>query len=123
MKQKLINHFTWLVNNIARVNECNSLSDKFKVEELEISFKTFYQSLRDNNLIDFENLTAEEATELRFEKWNDESKLWLIPLYIKPLLPKGLKVTAIDGKVLEVGKDYLVNDVRGRTLPYGVVIK
>ncbi len=123
MKQELINHFTWLANKISICNEYKDWSVEGRVEELEEGFKIFYDSLKNNNLIDFENLTVEEARELRFSKWDEESNLWLIPLYLKPLLPSGLKVTAIDGEVLEVGKDYLDNDIRFGVLAYGIVIK
>lgn len=123
MKQELINHFTWLANRMAQCNEYKDWSKESKVKELEEGFKTFYDSLKNNNLIDFEKLTIDEARELRFEKWSDESGLWLIPLYLKPLLPSGLKVTAIDGEVLEVGKDKLDNDIRFGVLAYGIIIK
>ena len=53
MKQELINHFTWLANRMAQCNEYKDWSKESKVKELEEGFKTFYDSLKNNNLIDF----------------------------------------------------------------------
>lgn len=121
MRQELVNHFTWLANHISQCNEYKGWDAEYKIKELEEGFKIFNNSLK--KYIDFENLTVDEARELRFSKWSDESDLWLIPLYLKPLLPTGLKVTTIDGEVLEVGKDYLDDDIRFGVLAYGIVIK
>lgn len=120
MKSELVNHFTWITNQLSQLNQYD-WSDDMKKKELDKAFKTFNNSFK--KYIDFDNLTVDEARELRFQKFDDESDLWLIPLYLLPILPEGLKVKSISGEELIVGKDKLDNDTRFGALAFGLELK
>lgn len=120
MKSELINHFTWITNQLSQLNQYN-WSEDMKKKELDKAFKTFNNSFK--KYIDFDNLTVDEARELRFQKFDRESDLWLFPLYLLPILPDGLKVKTIGGEELIVGKDELDNDIRFGALAFGLELK
>lgn len=120
MKSELVNHFTWITNQLSQLNQYD-WSDDMKKKELDKAFKTFNNSFKKH--IDFDNLTVDEARELRFQKFDDESDLWLIPLYLLPILPEGLKVKSISGEELIVGKDKLDDDTRFGALAFGLELK
>ena len=82
MKKELINHFTWLVNKLSVLNTYDWSAD-YKQKQLEKAFEVFYKSLwKTENipLIDLSEMTVETARELCFQKWDDDSNLYLIPL-------------------------------------------
>lgn len=118
MKEEIQNCMSWLVNRLSRCNTYN-WDNEFKAEQNKESFNMFYEEIKKH--VDFSNLTADEAKELRFSRWDDD--LWLIPLYLVPILPKGLEVTSIGGEKLIVGKDYIDNDIRCGCVAYGIEIK
>ena len=96
MKKELQTCFVYLANRLSVSFVYDKWTNKVKVAELKLGFKTFYDELAEH--IDFTNLTVEEAKELRFKKWDDEMlNLWLFPLYLVPIIPDGLEITYIDG--------------------------
>ena len=160
MKKGLMNHLSWLANSLS---ECyvyrEDWSPEFIKKEMNEKFDTFYKSLKrdsNKNLIDFENLTVEEASELRFGRWmSDEDidediaglrrdlangklskssaekkiknlenmrNLWLIPLWLYPLIPDGMKLTDIFGEDM-VFDEKLDNDTRFGCVAYSIHIK
>lgn len=121
MKIELINHFTWLTNRLAEVNTYKNWSDKTKIQVIEEAYNNFYQSIK--RYIDFEKITVEEAKSLRFGKWDDESDLYLFPLWIIPLIPEGMEVTSISGETFKYNKETVDNDIRFGCVAYGINIK
>lgn len=121
MDQKLVNHFTWLANTLA---ECNTYpwSTEFKANELKKSFDKFYESAKKLDL-DLDKLTVDELREMRFGKWDDESDLWLIPLWFVPLLPIGIELTTIAGEKVTYTGDNIDLDIRFGCIAYGIVKK
>lgn len=99
--------------------EWNNTTRTMCVEE---TFSTFYESLEKNGLIDFNNLTVEEAKELRFGKWDEDSDLWLFPLWLVPLIPEELEVTTIFGETIKYDKN-MDNDIRFGCVAYGIKIQ
>lgn len=119
MDQRLVNHFTWLANKLAESNTYN-WSTEFKVNELKKAFNTFYESAKKLEL-DLEKLTVDELREMRFCKWDDESNLWLIPLWFVPLLPVGIELTNIGGGKVKYTGDNIDLDIRFGCIAYGIV--
>ena len=120
MKIEIQNCLTWLANRISETIIYN-WDNEFKVKENKKSFDKFYEELTKH--IDFTKLTAEEAKELRFMKWDKESNLYLFPLYLVPIIPEGLEVTGISGCKYKYEKDRMDNDIRFGCVAYGIEIK
>ncbi len=51
------------------------------------------------------------------------ANLWLIPLYLFPIIPIGLKVTCINGEEIVNDGHNLDNDIRFGCVAYGIKIK
>ena len=125
MKKELINHFTWLVNKLSELNTYN-WSAEYKQKQLQEFFETFYKSLckKENiSLIDLSEMSVETARELRFTKWSNDSNLYLIPLWFKPLIPVGTELTCIDGEKIIYDGNNIDDDIRCGCLAYGIEIR
>lgn len=122
MKQEIINHLTWAINKLSETVIYKNWNDTSRAMCAEEAFGTFYGSLERNGYIDFNNLTVEEAKELRFGKWDEDSDLWLFPLWLVPLIPEGLEVTTISGETIKYDKN-MDNDIRFGCVAYGIKIK
>ena len=74
--------------------------------------------------INWEDMTKEDARELRFGIWSDDMPdLYLIPLYLLPILPIGTKVVDIFGEEIIYDGTNIDNDARFGCLAYGIIIK
>lgn len=132
MKQELINHLSWIANRVAIGEIYEDWSDTVIGKETREGLKTFYASLKNNNdLIDWNNLTVEEAKELGFLLWSDEEDpndrysvkdLWLIPLWLYPLIPDGIELTTIGGEKVIKNGDNIDPDARFGCIAYGIII-
>lgn len=125
MKKELINHFTWLINKLSELNTYN-WSAEYKQKQLQEFFETFYKSLykKENiSLIDLSEMSVETARELRFKKWSNDSNLYLIPLWFKPLIPVGTELTCIDGEKIIYDGNNIDDDIRCGCLAYGIEIR
>ena len=120
MKQELINCFTWYVNRVAETVEYEAWSDGFCRDENRRTHEQFTDELR--KYIDLSKLTREEAIELRFMKWDDESDLYLIPLYLLSFIPIGTELTCISGEKVIYGETNIDNDIRFGCIAYGINI-
>lgn len=122
MKAELINCFTWYANRISETTTYTNWSDNFAREEVMKCSKKFLNALK--NYIDFENLTEREARELRFQKWSeDEPDLYLIPLYLLPILPIGIELACLDGEKLIYDGKNVDDDIRCGCIAYGIRVK
>jgi hypothetical protein len=120
MKQEIINCLTWYVNCIAETVQYKSWSDEFCRKEVKTATMDFLNAIRE--YIDFSNLTKEEALSLGFGRWDDESDLYLIPLYLLPLVPIGIELTCINGKKIIYDGTNVDNDVRFGCIAWGIEI-
>lgn len=120
MKRKIENCFTWLINQISQTI-IYDWCDELKVGENKRNFNKFYDELKKH--IDFTKLTVKEAKELRFGKWDDESDLYLFPLYLVPIIPENLEVISISGEKFKYKKEKTDNDIRFGCVAYGIEIK
>lgn len=121
MKKEVINCLTWYANKMSEILLYNTWSDEYCRRQIKESADKFYQAL--SKCIDFNNLTAEEAKSLRFKKWDDESGLYLFPLWLVPIIPKEMELTTIDGdKVIYDGSNVDL-DIRFGCTAFGLEIK
>lgn len=120
MKQELINCFTWYVNRVAETVEYEAWSDEFCRDVNRRTHERFTDELR--KYIDLSKLTREEAIELRFMRWDEESNLYLIPLYLLSFIPIGTKLTSIDGETVIYDGTNIDNDIRFGCLAWGIKI-
>lgn len=120
MKREIINCLTWYANRVAETVEYIAWSDEFCRDEIRKANEMFVDELR--KYIDFSKLTREEAFELRFGKWDDEMNLYLIPLYLLPIIPIGTKLTSINGGTVIYDGTNIDNDTRFGCLAWGINI-
>lgn len=67
--------------------------------------------------------TRADLRRMGFSLWTDKGPLaglMLIPGRLLLRLPRGLRVTSIDGEELVVGRDRIDDDTRGGSLAFGV---
>lgn len=123
MKKEVQNCMTWLVSMLSESDAVgDSWSDEYKIKKNKEAFEKFREELKKR--IDFSNLTVDEAVELRFRQWKEKDlNIWLVPLYLLPILPDGLELFNIFGIKSLVGKDHIDNDIRFGCIAYGIVIK
>lgn len=122
MKPEITNCLTWYANQVAETVQYTNWSDEFCREEIKRATDRFVNELK--KYINFNNLTEGEAQELRFGKWSDdEPDLYLIPLYLLPILPIGTKLTCINGQKIVYDGHNIDNDTRFGCLAYGVRVK
>ena len=120
MKQEIVNCMSWLTNKMSEIYVyCGS--PEFSIKEFNYGFDRFYEELKRH--IDFEKLTVEEARELRFGKWDDESDLWLFPLWLVPIIPEGLEVMSISGEKYKYEEEKADKDIRFGCVAFGIEIK
>lgn len=151
MKKEIINCLTWYANRVSETTQYESWSDEFCRKEIKESTDVFLDELK--NHINWDNLTEEECIELRFSRWasdenvdeeidyvrkegTDEADikkkveelertrgLWLIPLYLLPIVPKGTELTSIFGEVVKYDGTNVDNDIRCGCIAYGIKLK
>lgn len=151
MKKEIINCLTWYANRVSETTQYENWSDEFCRKEIKESTDRFLDELK--NHIDWDNLTEEECIELRFSRLasdenvdeeidyarkegTDEADiqkkveelertrgLWLIPLYLLPIVPKGTELTSIFGEVVKYDGTNVDNDIRFGCIAYGIKLK
>lgn len=119
MKTEIINCFVKYANRIAQPIHYTYWSDIFCREEIRSSTIDFLSELRKH--IDFSNLTKKEASELGFGLWDDN--LYLIPLYLLPIIPLGTELTSIDGQTVKYNGLNVDDDVRYGCIAWGINIE
>ena len=72
--------------------------------------------------IDFNDIDLETAKLIGMQRWDEESKLWLFPVYLYSIIPNGLEVVAIDG-TKEIWNGKQDNDWRFGALAYGLELE
>jgi len=68
---------------------------------------------------DITELSVDELKELGFKKWEEESELYLIPLWAFDLIPDGTVLESISGERAIKGKDEIDLDVRIGCIAWG----
>ena len=120
MKEEVKHCFVWMAEKLideCQNEKCDDCNCREKTDEL---FKIFYNILKKH--IDLTKLTKEEALELRFYKWNEVKDLYLLPLYLLPLLENGTEVCSIFGEKFIYDKDKCNKDHRKGCVSFGLII-
>ena len=120
MNNKIIDFFIWYANRIAETVQYKNWSDDFCRKQINSSTDIFLNELK--KYIDFSKLTREEAVTLRFEKWDDNSDLYLIPLYLLPIIPIGTELTCINGEKVVYDGTNIDNEIRFGCIAWGIHI-
>lgn len=121
MKKEIINCMTWYANRVAETVQYTNWSDEFCRKEIKENTDTMLKTLSKH--IDWSNLTREEAIELRFGLWDkDMPNLYLLPLYLLPILPIGTELTTIGGDKIVYDGTNVDNDIRFGCIAYGIEI-
>lgn len=118
MKKEIMNCLTYLANRVSETTQYESWSDEFSRKEIKEAEQKFVDEIKKH--IDWDNLTEEDCKELRFVRWDKESGIYLIPLYLFPIIPIGFKVYCIDGREIVNDGTNLDNDTRFGCIAYGV---
>ena len=108
---------TYVINEVACTMEYNWGND-FNHEDLK---KYYGKAQEQMSKIDFNKLTDDELRFLGFVKFSKESENYRVPLWLFRVLPNGTKLESIMGKTVEVGKDYIDNDVRGGCTAFALI--
>lgn len=118
MKKEIINCLTWYANRVAETVQYH-WSDEFCRKEIKEAHDKLMNELKKH--IDWKTLTREEAIELRFGRWSDETpNLYLIPLWLLPIVPIGIELTTISGNKIIYNGSNVDNDIRFGCIAYGV---
>lgn len=117
----IANLFITYANRIAESIQYTNWSDEFAREEVRSTTNNFLSALRKE--VDFDHLSREDVINLGFRIWDtdDSSKeLYLIPMYLLPIIPAGTEVVCITGeRIIYDGKN-MDNDNRFGYLAYGI---
>lgn len=119
MKKEIINCLTWYANRVAETVQYSSWSDEFCRNEIKEAHNKLMNELKKH--IDWKTPTREEAIELRFIRWSDETpNLYLIPLWLLPIVPVGTELTTISGDKIIYNGSNVDNDIRSGCIAYGI---
>lgn len=121
MKKEIINCLTWLANRVSETTQYKNWSDEFCRKEIKEASQKFVEKMQKH--LDWDNLTEDDCKELRFGKWDEQSGIYLIPLYLFPTIPIGLKVYSITGEEIVNDGTNLDNDIRFGCVAYGIIPK
>lgn len=122
MKPEITNCLTWYANRVAETVQYSSWSDEFCRKEIKEAHDKLVEELKKH--IDFKIITRKEAVELRFGRWSDDTpNLYLIPLWLLPVIPVGTELTSISGEKIIYNGSNVDNDIRFGCIAYGIEIK
>lgn len=122
MNQAIIDCFTWYANKVAETVQYEGWSNEFSRKENKINTNMFLKELK--AYINWDTLTREEARELRFIVYSNETpNLFLVPLYILPILPIGTELVSINGDRIVYDGTNVDKDTRYGCIAYGIEIE
>ena len=122
MKPEITDCLTWYANRVAETVQYSSWSDEFCRKEIKEAHDKLVEELKKH--INFKTITRKEAVELRFGRWSDDTpNLYLIPLWLLPVIPVGTELTSISGEKIIYNGSNVDNDIRFGCIAYGIEIK
>ena len=122
INRNIVRWLTWEVNQVATTVQYKNWSDEFCRKENKKHMNNMLEELKKH--IDFDNITADQAWQLGFCLWEDKQPdLFLIPLYLLPIIPIGTKLTSINGKEIIYDGTNVDNDIRFGCISYGIHVK
>ena len=123
--QKALSCQSWLVNRISESKAyADSWSDEFCLKDIRQAIEKYYSEDYVKEVFTLDNLTRERAKNLRFGRWNEDeqSDLYLFPLWFVFFLPYGTKVIGIGGDTFEYSEESDL-DIRFGCVAFGVELK
>ena len=120
VNEKIFSCLVSYVNRVSTTVQYKSWSDDFCRNEVKTCTNDLLSILR--KLIDFSNLSQTEARMLHFIKFDDKSDLYLIPLYLLPIIPIGTELICIDGTTITYNGSNIDDDIRYGCIAYGILI-
>ncbi len=93
-------------------------SDEFSYKKVKESYANIKEQLSEI-IGDITELSEDELRELGFTKWEEESELYLMPLWAFDLIPDGTELKDIFGNKAIKGKDEIDLDVRFGCIAWG----
>lgn len=120
-KDKIRRAMTWAVKQCYGGFIYEKWDKELRFDYVVKSREEFLNYIKEN--LDWGDIDIETCKLLGFCRLDDDMPdLWLIPGYLYPIVPLGLKVKSIGGTELEwTGKED--NDVRFGCLAYGIEVK
>lgn len=123
MNEEIVNCLTWYAGQVAMVNyHEHDWSDEFARNYIQKVTEKFTKKLAE--CIDFDDVLGAELIELGFIRQSiDNDVVYLIPLYLLPIIPKGMALTRVDGEVIIYdGCNIEPNICEGCCIDYGVTL-
>lgn len=121
MKKEILDCLTRYACCVAEPVQYTNWSDEFCRKELKNSTDIFLEEIRKH--IDWNNLTKKEAEELGFRRWSNVDDLYLIPLYLLPIVPIGTELASISNKKVIYDGLNVDNDTRFGCIAFGLYLK
>lgn len=122
INRNILRCLTWELNQVATTVQYKNWSDEYCRKENEKHMNNMLKELKKH--IDFDNLTADQAWLLGFCLWDsNQPDLFLIPLYLLPIIPIGTKMTSIMGKEIIYDGTNVDNDIRFGCIAYGIHVR
>lgn len=118
MKPELRNCLTWLANAVAET-VLHTKDPGHLDADIRQSWGVFCNSVKDH--IDWKHMDLQTAKELRFARWDEESSLYLIPIWLYPSIPEDLELYSIGGQ--KGFKKDIDTDTRFGVLAWGIPIE
>jgi len=104
-----------MANKLATFNQYSWSAD-FCLSETKDLFKRQSEKYEINP----HDFTREELEILGCAKWEDESDLFLLPIWMVPFLPQGFKLESFGGDFAIVGTDDFDKDIRFGCVAWGI---
>lgn len=108
-----------ICSRAAQVFSYTNWSEEFAVKEIR-SIPEWVKGSSNFNPIDPNEFTVEQLKELGFGQWDEESKLFLMPLWLLPFVKDELELGCIDGERRTFKREEIDNDERFGCLAFGV---
>lgn len=111
-----------IVNRAAEVMAYTNWSDEFAASEIR-GIPAWIKDSANFKPLDLTELTKEELIDIGCGMWDEESNLYLLPLWTLPFLPDEIELGCISGETKKFKRDEIDNDCRFGCLAYGVIKK
>ncbi len=120
MKQEILNILTYIANITSEtvVYEWDAeLCHEEICEKMDLAIAELRKHL------DWNSLTDQDCTELRFGEWEEGNPLRLIPIWLYKAIPVGTKLTCIDGEEIVFDGSNIDTGIRFGCLAWGIIPK
>lgn len=125
--KQMIQNAPWALNRIVESNLYKSWSDEYVRTNLKNAFNDFKAELLKEGF-DLDELKKLDGVTLRdfgikvFDQLNDNTDLWVFPVWMYEMIPDGYKVTDIFGKEEEFKHGETDDDQRMGCLSFGFAL-